>query len=60
MLSKEKIKQTALELLRDVDVKETESIDIDATDYDDGSSSLTISVTYPEKGGGTDGQKDRD
>ena len=58
-MNNEKLKQSAAKLLSDVDTDEIETIDVDSTNYDDGSSALTITVTYPMKGGEKDGQ-DRD
>jgi|GEM_PF-2487525 len=50
-MNNEKLKESAVILLSDVDTDDIETIDVDSTKYDDGSSALTITVTYPLKGG---------
>lgn len=47
----EKLKQSALKLIEDIDVGQIESIDISSSDYNDGTNGLTITLTYPAKGG---------
>lgn len=36
-------------MLQGVETSETETIQVDVTDYDDGSAGLTIDITYPAK-----------
>lgn len=52
MMDNEKIRQFAIKLLREIEIDKTETVDIDSTNYDDGSEGLTITVTYPAMKGG--------
>lgn len=48
-MSNEKLLNQAIKLLQDVKPNEAESIRTETTTYDDGSSTLEISVDYPIK-----------
>lgn len=44
---KKALLETTIKLLSEVNTRETETIDVDSTTYDDGSSSFTVTVNYP-------------
>lgn len=49
MLNNEEVLKQAIELLRELDLTNVESVQINNTKYDDGSATFEVSVSYPAK-----------
>lgn len=45
----EKLLAIAIKMLEELDLNEVETIQIDNTKYDDGSSGFTVDITFPAK-----------
>lgn len=48
-MSKQRVINQAIELLKSVKVDELEDVQINVCDYNDGSEGITIDLTYPTK-----------
>lgn len=46
-MEKEQLLQLALDILKDVKVSDTESVEVAVNDYDDGSKRISIEVDFP-------------
>jgi len=49
-MEKDKVLKAAIDLLQNLNESEIDNISIDVNNYDDGTSDLSVSVTFPSKG----------
>jgi len=48
-VDKQKLLNSAIEMLSEVDTKDLETVQINVTDYDDGSKGVSVELTFPSE-----------